>query len=617
MTQHNEVLHPLIRYTRSDFTALRAWLQGIPLEAMFGRYFPADDERFPKGEPDLERWLTSMRDDLIARLIDSNPKIAESLEYFRQRKSWSKDLLDYLVQAADKKATLPYPEDPITAWMKPIVCKRLKGDGILTLADLIETITRRGKGWYLPVPCLGPGKARVIETWLLSNKDTLPDLPSYVGKTDNLPVAPTVSILGRHSQNLMPMERFLPASELDGSRGANRHHQFPLISARNDYDAIQAYLYKFRGQEKTWLAYRKELERFLLWSICERGKALSDLMVDDCEAYKDFLEKLPENWVGGKRPRNTPEWRPFTTPTLSPESRKYAILVLRSCFSWLVDVRYLSANPFVAVSNPAVAKPIHDMQIHKAFAKTLWEKLSRPGGILDEVCSLTEKELRDRYNLADHGPTATRPEAYLAQVRVLRAAILLLGATGIRRSELAFASRKHLQPYPKQPGIWQLAVLGKRNKWRYVYPTQQEIDALKAHWADRGEDFDIPRDIPLLSPLLFPEQEASKAKHVLDTEPGGKGYSDLSILRLVRKWFTRFANDELLDLTPEEREKLATAGIHAFRHTFATLTADNMPLDVVQGLLGHASLNTTTIYVRSTEDRAAAAIGEWRKESAG
>jgi len=613
MTQHNDILHEPIsmRYNRTDFTALRSWMSGLDLDFILDRYYPFDERDliFPNGAADLGKKLSAMREDLIDRLCDARPHAVKAIAEWRKLKTWSKSGVDFLYQGVDAKAARPRPDDPVTSWFKPIAAKRLKAEGIKTMADLIDVIGRRGRGWYMPIPCLGAGKARKIESWLLANQDYLPALPYFVGKpASDLPQAASVKILERHSRMLMPMERFLPASELSGTQGCNRHHQRPLISARNDYDAIQAYLYKYRGQDKTWQAYRKELERFLLWCICECGKAMSDLLVDDCEAYKDFLANPPERWVGTRQTRHSPVWKPFTSPTLSPESQWYAIKCIRTCFAWLVDVRYLSANPFVAIQNPIVAQQIHRMQIHKALSRDLWNKLSRPDGILDELCSLSEQDILDRFNLRLHSTM----KMYAPQLVALRAIVLLLGATGIRREELAFASRKHLQPYPNQPGIWQLAVQGKRRKWRYVYPSSRDIEAIRAHWADRGEDFDVPRDVPLLSPVHFPATVASQIKHTAE-EPGSKGYSVKGIYNLVRSWFTRIANDETFALTPEERDTLASAGIHAFRHTFGTLTvADNMPIDVVQGLLGHASLNTTTIYVRSTEDRAAAEIGKWR-----
>jgi integrase len=58
------------------------------------------------------------------------------------------------------------------------------------------------------------------------------------------------------------------------------------------------------------------------------------------------------------------------------------------------------------------------------------------------------------------------------------------------------------------------------------------------------------------------------------------------------------------DLSLNERMRLGQANAHAFRHTFGTQSvADEVPVDVVQKILGHASLQTTTIYVQAEKQR--------------
>ena len=50
--------------------------------------------------------------------------------------------------------------------------------------------------------------------------------------------------------------------------------------------------------------------------------------------------------------------------------------------------------------------------------------------------------------------------------------------------------------------------------------------------------------------------------------------------------------------------QLANTSAHAFRHTFVRRAiARGMPTDVVQAILGHASLQTTSIYVRAERRR--------------
>jgi hypothetical protein len=257
---------------------------------------------------------------------------------------------------------------------------------------------------------------------------------------------------------------------------------------------------------------------------------MSDLLVDDCEAYKDFLGAIPPHWIGLRRARGSAAWRPFSAP-LSARSQRYALQCCQSFFAWLVDVRYLAANPFVAVSAPVVAQEINTMQIDKALPGALWAKLAAPDGMLDQLCALPEEALMRRYRLRRFGArpvnAAASTERYRPQLRLVRAVIVLLGATGMRREELVGATRDRLvQPY--QDALWRLAVLGKRQKWRYVYLTDRETGALAAHWADRGEDFSGGSNAPLVSPVLVPMTTSSRARH---GEVSGAACKTLSVFQ--------------------------------------------------------------------------------------
>jgi integrase len=62
----------------------------------------------------------------------------------------------------------------------------------------------------------------------------------------------------------------------------------------------------------------------------------------------------------------------------------------------------------------------------------------------------------------------------------------------------------------------------------------------------------------------------------------------------------------------DERMRLGRANAHAFRHTFGTQSvADDVPVDVVQKVLGHASLQTTTIYVQAERQRVLEAVAAY------
>ena len=201
-----------------------------------------------------------------------------------------------------------------------------------------------------------------------------------------------------------------------------------------------------------------------------------------------------------------------------------------------------------------------------------------------------------------------------AQYRLVRAALLLLGESGLRREELAYATRDKLKPVPEMPGLWEMDVLGKRAKWRTVFLPARAIDALRAHWADRGQDFSYElTETPLISPLSIPATKDAQKKH-LDNQ--GKiqdnGFSQDGLYRLIKSALRRIADDELLDLDDVERDILRRASPHAFRHTFGTqAAAGQVPLDVLQRVLGHASLTTTTIYVQAEKQRSIEELGAY------
>lgn len=605
MSQNTDVALPELRYTRADFTALRAYLNRMAIGQIADLYYTEYDREVLgcPTEADLRTRIEALRERLIFTAQTQNPGLAELLKSARRSGLWSPKLIDFLVRAADTDLLTPKPRDPLSAWFKPRLAAVLAGEGLRTLADLMALIEGAGPSWWKPIPLIGPGKAVRLEAWLERHAVSLafvrPALPVIQGEI--VPLDPERPVM-------VPLERMGVPAAFAGESGRNRNHRFCLISATNDWEAIDCYLHKYRRQEKTRRAYQKELERFLLWCLYEGRVALSSVLLAECEAYKDFLTAIPVAWIGRKSPRTSANWRPFAGP-LSPASQKYAVQAIRSFFAWLVDVRYLLGNPWVTVADPAVATPIYKMQIDKALPTALWDKLSAPDGILDQLCATDDDTLRQRYRI--RGVTAKLSQS--AQFRLVRAALLLMGDCGLRREELATATRDRLKPLPGTV-LWELAVLGKRNRWRTVFPPQRAIEAVMAHWADRGVDFSFGLTaIPLISPLMVPDTDWAIQKH---RNPAGEltdqGYSADGINKIVKAALTRIARDDTLDLEADERQHLLASAPHAFRHTFGTqAVAGGLPLDVTQRILGHASLQTTTIYVQAERQRSIEEVSEF------
>lgn len=612
MAQHNLVAADTPRYTRADFTALRFRLNRIPTDQILARVY--DEEALHAAGIDtaaqLEARLDAMRDHLVERVCLSNPYLSASLADARRFNRWPKTAIDYLVRAADQDFSAPQPDDPVSAWLRPIVFRALRQEHIQTLRQLQGYIALRGRRWYLPVPRLGAGKARAIERWLQSQAATLGPLVVV----DDTPQTALVELGPALARKLVPLEqvgRIVPA--LDGSAGRNRAPGYCLIAARHDLEAIQAYLSRFRDRDKTARAYQKELERFLLWCVGERGTALSAIGPEECEHYKEFLAQPDPSWIGPKAPRASARWRPFVG-ALKPESQRYAVLVLRGFFAWLVSMRYLGGNPWLLVQDPLTTRREVPIAVEKALPAPLWKALVQPDGILDQLCAKWPA-------VPVAAPLAAKDvDAPGAQYRLARAAVLLLGCSGARREEAAGAQRCHLQPVPEQAGIpaglWELALLGKRQQWRTVFLPARAIDALRTHWADRGHDFENPeQELALLSPVVVPATRTARAKHLSEKDGTpvlrGKGFSPDGLYQLLTTTLVRVADDATLSLSEAERNQLRHVAPHALRHTFAThAVANEMPADVLQRLMGHASLQTTAHYVRAERARGLAAVAK-------
>lgn len=640
MAQNTGILCPSPHYTRADFTALRAWLNRLPLPRIAELYYCVDDLEQLGGSDGLRRRLHALRDALMQRARERNPELSTLLSHARQSGACSAKLVDFLLQATERQDHAPRRQDSIGLWFKPRLATSLNDEGIRHLNDLLLWIDLRGSGWWKPIPRLGAGKAEAIMRWL--EKSGIGFIPP---KATERQYGAHV-LLDADCLQFIALERIALPGHLDGSQGSNRHPVFPLLAARNDLQAMDAYLYKFRAQPKTGRAYRKELERFLLWCIYARKQALSSTHFEDCEAYKNFLGAPPAHWVGRRAARLSGDWRPFAgTPSIT--SQRYAVQTLRTFFAWLVDVRYLGGNPWKTVADPNVARPVLPLQIDKALSARLWEKLSAPGGLLDRLCACSDAELQACYPL--RGWAKTMPVG--AQFRLLRAALLLLGDAGLRRSEAALACRDKLRPTPGTDELWELDVLGKRHKWRTVFLPQRTVNAIAAHWRDRARDADFDFGMqtrPLLAPLFIPATASSQARHGRANGTRQEtGFSPDGLYQAIKAGLRRLAADSTLRLDvsiraraqeeqhgkkstlpasayavaeedvlsgfvldENERAALRQAGPHAFRHTFGTqAVAHAVPLDVVQKILGHASLQTTTLYVQAEKKRSREEMG--------
>ncbi|MGQ7908761.1 phage integrase family protein [Burkholderia sp. BC1] len=547
-----------------------------------------------------------MRDDLVAHALREGSAVLMShlqASIAKCEPRLTPVSLQMIEQAAGAwAAATPAADHPVSRWWRPLIADRLAGEGVVTLGELVAFCNRRGGSWWRSVPRIGADRARMLVTWLRRHADTIGQSVDVDVDTAEPLVLPGQTVEPARGQ-LEPLERLAVPHPLSGAAGTNRTVVFPYIRASHDLAAVRAYLSRYTGQDATQRAYRRELERLLLWAIVERRVALSSMQVEDCEAYKAFLAAPSAAFIGLPVSRASGRWRPFGLGGLSLDSQLYAVRAIRAAFEWLVKVRYLAGNPWAAVVDPKPVKHAKRLHVGRALPFDLWTR--------------TRAALADWSEGA--GPQAPR-------WRAARALLLMMGDAGLRIAEASAASRDALELHPADgeiPATWGLRVIGKRRKERFVPISGTCIDALRAHWRDRGLDFDAPdgagsTDGALIAPLVIPRTPRAREKFARKYDASDSatqkilpGYS-VRGARGLAQWAIEQLLEKMIDLTESERRRLTGLSPHAFRHTFGTQSvAADVPLDVVQQLLGHASLQTTSEYVTAEEKRRRAEIGKF------
>jgi site-specific recombinase XerD len=605
LTMQRRLGHPQLAF-------VRCWAEGLDLTAAWSRYMYVDgsaDARRARGE--LQRLLDELRSlarahgrPEVAALLRRDPEaIADkdgkrpTLDEFRERQAgdfYSEGELIELYQAefgdvssrssARRRQRLrerivlaiqwleglgarnPMPSDPVAAWLDDRVAARLAVVGIQRLDELFHWIRAKGFNWHRGIPKLGPEGAARIVRWMGEHEPALGALPSRALKPHSQ--VDTGALTPPPRIGIVPLERFRPPSERDGSKGTNRAAaERCKVSAINDYEAVQAWLRLRVEGTNTWRAYRKEAERFLLWAVMERRKALSSLDGDDCVVYRDFLVGPGTEWTG---PRNAQRWsdawRPFEGP-LSPSSATTAITIVRSLCEWLVRRHYLDSNPWDDVPQRPDAP---SMPVLRALSQKQWA-------------------------LIQNWLIALPPSPASGRLQFI---LTFAYTTGLRLSELAGAKVEWLRHDQLDDGewVWSIMVLGKRNKWREVPLPHTAVDGLQEYFGGRGLDPELLANAPE-TPII--------AKLGLNAP-----LAPARIYEILGSAFDRCAA-EVSAQDPRAADRIREASTHWLRHTHGSHgAARGVPQDVLQANLGHASLATTSIYVKAEKGRRHRAIEE-------
>lgn len=523
--------------------ALRAWYEGLDSRAAVERYL---GERRAAGES--SRGLLSRLRRQVADFAHSRHR-GDLAALFERTEARGSKRAAAIARALDILALLPVPKplivDEVGRWLNLRSAMALRAAGIKTLADLTVRVPRRRR-WWTSIPGLGAAGARQIEQFFAEH-------PTLTERAREL-------VALASAQDLSPWERIAVPADVDGSRGTFRAPQAACaLRADNDYQAVQAWL-SLHESPATQLKYRKEAERLVLWAIVERGCALSSLAMEDAVAYRAFLRRPTPRprWVGPPRPRTSPEWRPFAGG-LSVRSAAHSLSVLSAMFRWLIEQRYVLANPFAGIKVRG-AKPAA-LDTSRSFSDAEWALLRTVADGLE-------------WSYGWQPAAAQR----------LRFVLDFAYGTGLRASELVNATLGAIEVDDEER--W-LHVVGKGARAGRVTLPPLARAALDRYLVQRG----LPTTPHMWNP----------ATPLVGNIAGDVGINRARLWVVMKRFFATVA-DVLIKDNPAFVDKLRRATPHWMRHTHATHALQGgAELTTVRDNLRHASIATTSIYLHSDD----------------
>lgn len=467
--------------------------------------------------------------------------------------------IQYLRMLESQAAERPSVTDLVSGWFDDLTASKLVAAGILTLGEMHLRI-HQGGVWYRTMPGVGEVKAARMASHLAT---LLPDLPkpakvlfsieSRSAAVIDAPIVAPVSV--RSGESTMPVvatANIAIGDEVQRPISRALVHspsQDCLIKAASDFEAVEAWISARSGSDVTAKSYRREAQRLLLWlQRTRQGAGFAQMDASDCVDYQRFLEDVPDEWISRVRASpGEPGWAPFRGKLTVP-SRKYALTVVSSLFAWLQSAKYIDRNPWVMVN----LKVGDDKNVKLLDSKALSE------AAMASFLSFLQAQ--------EDSPSKHRI------IFIFR----FVEAVGLRSSELIEAK---LGDFEKEPEGWFMQIHGKGSKNRIASVPKQAFAALQAYLAARGQGGieTAPPDAPLLASTSDPM--------------AGVGYRTL--YSHVKRWISKCVSAS--ELPAKERNKLANASTHWLRHTFGTRSiARDVPLDVIQAQMGHASIHTTT-----------------------
>lgn len=548
-------------------------------------------------------------------------------------------ILDALAPQLAGAEVQPTPQAPLQAWLAAPLATRLRERlEVQTLGQLVAAVNAGGRWWHRQIPGLGRLRAARLVLWLARGASTI-GVPIEAGllkaataragervprhgeaarggtgqgrasdaaamttrrlfDADSTPAPADALPQQRVVARLAPLAQFAWPPQLLGVDGTFRRPGSNTLGARDDREAVALWLaLHLEGKSgATDRVYRRAVERLVLWALCERRRALSSLNTADFLAFKAFLCQPPAHWCGSERVvRASPDWRPLRGP-LSMTAVAQVIGVVQQMYAGWRTAGYVAVDTAAAVLPQAQAPSASPAQ----------------GGAcgMDVSRAFSAQELEAmRQALAQmvDGPARRR----------LRAILLLLLSTGLRRSELQGLTFGMLRPAGASGtgalGDCRLQVCGKGGRLREVIVPAAVVQALQAHYADRR----ALAAAGVLAPQLISMSQSEAPllgvlRQVRASGRAGMGDSTAAAARapslngalagatvytIVKNFFVQVARSQ----PGQGRAAFERASTHWLRHSFAhaALVGEKQRVPLVQAMLGHANLRTTRLYVKA------------------
>lgn len=362
----------------------------------------------------------------------------------------------------------------------------------------------------------------------------------------------------------------------EGPEALSIARNFPL--AAEDHMVLEGlglasqWLELFKDSHSTYRAYRKEVERFLLWLWSFNAIRVTDLDSLVLQRYFRFaLNPQPaDRWCGPRFARkHTAEWRPFEGP-LAASSLRAAKRALSSFFGFLVEIEALRRTPVLRSrvrepSSYALLRPSRAIPYH--VASRVLELLKAPSANL--------KTSRAQY----------------LQRRTWFVIWVLLHS-GLRRHELVQARLGALSVENDETGqlVAYLTVVGKGQVRRDVLVPITILANL--YWLFTGQESSTPSAV-----AWFNEQPAQRYLVSPHLQPQTPITSD-HLRSIVRKGLDTVLT--LADWPGSTQAMLRDATPHWLRKSYATRCLElGVALRHVQAQLGHSASTTTALYQES------------------